>query len=65
MNLTQIVSGNSHTEPLRTFAQRARNLFRPRRRRHDPLLVLSLATFNSGGGWAQVLSPLKVRESVG
>ncbi len=45
MNVTRIVSENTQTEPLRTLARRARNLLRPRKRRHDPLLVLSLATF--------------------
>ena len=49
----------------RTFAQKIRRLFRPRQRRHDPFLVLSLATFNSGDSWAEVFSPLKVRENVG
>ena len=56
---------NKPTPAVPTLVERFRNLLRPRRRKHDPLLVLNLATFNAGGGWAQVLNPLKVRESVG
>ena len=49
----------------RTLVQKLRHRFAPRGRRHDPFLVLSLATFNSGDSWAEIFSPLKVRENVG
>ena len=61
----QLSPRNKPTAAQRSLTQRVRELLRPRLRRHDPLLVLSLTNFNSGGGWAQVFSPLKVRENVG
>lgn len=64
MNLTTHTEDNRSTRQ-RTFARKVQDLFRPRARRHDRLLVLSLALFNSGESWAQVFSPLKVREKVG
>ena len=35
-----------------------------RRRRHDPWLVLSLLSFNSGSGWNRIFNPLRSRENV-
>jgi len=32
-----------------------RSLIRVTYRRHDPLLVYSMASFNSGGGWKEFL----------
>jgi hypothetical protein len=32
-----------------------RSLARASRRRHDPLLVYSMASFNFGGGWRELL----------
>jgi len=39
-----------------------RTIFRRRRKRHDPLLVLNLANFNFADGWDRVFNPLKTRE---
>ena len=33
-----------------------RKAVRARRRRHDPMLVLNLATFNFAGGWSRTFS---------
>jgi len=39
-----------------------RVIFRRRRKKHDPLLVLNLANFNFVDGWDRVFNPLKTRE---
>ena len=42
----------------------SRRWFRPRRRRHDPMLVLSMAIFNSGSSWNQIFNPVPQRENI-
>lgn len=42
----------------------SRKWFQRRRRRHDPMLVLSMASFNSGSGWSQIFNPVPQRENV-
>jgi len=38
------------------FLRRSRqSLVRARNRNHDPLLVFSMASFNFGGGWRELL----------
>jgi hypothetical protein len=44
--------------------KRSQNWFRMRRRRHDPMLVLNMSIFNSGGGWNRIFNPLPQRENV-
>jgi hypothetical protein len=39
-----------------SFKSRLRQMFRRRRRRHDPLLVLNLSTFNFTDGWSRTFS---------
>ena len=36
----------------------------PRRRRHDPMLVLSMSVFNFEPGWNRVFNPFNHRENV-
>jgi len=38
-----------------SLATRWREIFR-RRRMHDPMLVLNMSIFNSGGGWDRLLN---------
>jgi hypothetical protein len=41
-----------------------RKLFRLRRRRHDPMLVLNMSTFNFEPGWNRVFNPVPARENI-
>jgi hypothetical protein len=34
-----------------------------RRKRHDPMLVLSMSTFNFMDGWDRILNPIKSHEN--
>jgi hypothetical protein len=43
----------------------SRQLFQRRRAGHDPLLVFNMSIFNFGGGWQEIVNPLKARETVG
>jgi hypothetical protein len=38
------------------FRRTLRQIFRRRRRRHDPLLVLNMSTFNFTDGWSRIFS---------
>ena len=46
------------------YQKKSRRWFRPRRRRHDAMLVLSLSIFNSGKSWDRIFSPIPQRENV-
>ncbi len=48
-----------------SFGEKLRAACAPRRRRHDPMLVLSMSIFNFEHGWSRVLNPLKTHETVG
>ena len=39
-----------------------REMFRRRRKTHDPMLVLNMANFNFADGWDRIFSPLKTHE---
>jgi len=39
-----------------------REMFRRRRRMHDPMLVFNMSIFNSANGWERTFNPLKVHE---
>lgn len=43
---------------------KSRKSWRPRRRPHDPMLVLSMSIFNSGSSWERILDPIRRRENV-
>lgn len=49
--------------PRRSFADKWRDRFRRRGRRHDPMLVLSMSTFNFDCGWSRVFDPLHTHEN--
>jgi len=38
------------------FRSKLRNVFRPRARRHDPMLVLNISIFNFTDGWSRTFS---------
>jgi len=38
------------------FRSRVRKLFRPRARRHDPMLVFNMSIFNFTDGWSRTFS---------
>jgi len=38
------------------FRGKLRNVFRPRARRHDPMLVLNMSIFNLTDGWSRTVS---------
>ena len=44
--------------------KKSRKWFRARRRRHDPMLVLSMSIFNSGRSWDRIFNPVPQRENV-
>jgi hypothetical protein len=48
----------------KTNQKKSRKLFRARRRRHDRMLVLSMALFNSGSSWNRIFSPVPERENI-
>lgn len=48
-----------------SFRQKLREAFRPRPRSHDPMLVLSMSTFNFEDGWSRVFNPFKTHENGG
>jgi len=48
----------------KTNQKKSRKWFRVRRRRHDPMLVLSMSLFNSGSSWDRIFSPVAQRENV-
>jgi hypothetical protein len=52
------------TNPKRTKVKRLRNLFRARRRWHDPMLALNMSIFNSGNGWGRIFNSVAARENV-
>jgi hypothetical protein len=57
---------NAKPKPARmNSARSAREIFRRRRRTHDPMLVFNMSIFNFGGGWQEIVNPLKARETVG
>ncbi len=41
------------------------NIFRPRSRRHDPMLVLNMAAFNFDSGWDRILNRNKAHQNGG
>jgi hypothetical protein len=47
-----------------TNQKKTRKWFGPRRRRHDAMLVLSLAIFNSGSSWNRIFNPVPERENI-
>ena len=46
------------------LTNKLRNLFRKRRRQHDPMLVFSISIFNFEGGWNRIFNPVTQRENV-
>lgn len=48
----------------RTKQAKTHKWFRARRRRHDPMLVLSMALFNSGSSWDRIFNPVPQHENV-
>jgi hypothetical protein len=47
-----------------TLTRKLKSRLLLRRRRHDPWLVLSLLSFNSGDGWNRTFNPLQSRENI-
>ena len=45
-------------------AAKSRKSFRPRRRPHDPMLVLNMEIFNSGRSWDRIFDVIPRRENV-
>ena len=46
------------------YQKKSRRWFRARRRRYDPMLVLSMWIFNSGSSWDRIFNPVPHRENV-
>ena len=71
MNLKSNMDSNRSREgkearlkiPQKNFAQKWRERFQRRRRKHDPMLALNMSVFNFDDGWNRIFSPLKVREN--
>jgi hypothetical protein len=40
-----------------------REMFRRRRRMHDPMLVLNMSSFNFTDGWSRTFNPVKIHEN--
>jgi hypothetical protein len=49
--------------PPRTFAEKWREKFRRRPRKHDPMLVLNMSIFNLDDGWNRTFNPVKIHEN--
>jgi len=47
----------------RSFASKQREIFRRRRRMHDPMLVLNMSIFNFADGWNRTFNQLKIHEN--
>ncbi|PYL85006.1 MAG: hypothetical protein DMF17_09880 [Verrucomicrobia bacterium] len=47
----------------RSFARKQREIFRRRRRMHDPMLVLNMSIFNFADGWNRTFNQLKIHEN--
>jgi hypothetical protein len=47
----------------RTLACKWREMFRRRRRMHDPMLVLNMSMFNFADGWNRTFNQLKIHEN--
>jgi len=45
------------------LADRWRELFRRRRRMHDPMLVFNMSIFNFANGWDRTFNQFKVHEN--
>jgi hypothetical protein len=54
----QAASATGMSAPPQTSAGKWRETFRRRRRRHDPMLVLNMSTFNFDHGWSQIVNPM-------
>jgi hypothetical protein len=50
---------NRTNRSLRTLQQEWQRIFRRRRERHDPMLVMNMSIFNFDGGWNRVFNPFK------
>jgi len=49
--------------PQRNLADKWREMFRRRRRMHDPMLVLNMSIFNFTDGWNRTFNQLKIHEN--
>ena len=45
------------------LTHRWQEMFRRRRRMHDPMLVLNMSIFNFADGWNRTFNPLKIHEN--
>jgi hypothetical protein len=61
------MNGRRKTEMTRqrpSLIYRWQQIFSPRQRRHDPMLVLNMTIFNLAGGWNRIFNQLKIHENV-
>jgi len=47
-----------------TSVAKPRKWFQRHRRRHDPLLVFNMSTFNFDSGWNRIFNPTRQRENI-
>jgi hypothetical protein len=47
----------------RSLASAWREMFRRRRRMHDPMLALNMSIFNFAAGWNRTFNELKIHEN--
>ncbi|PYL10631.1 MAG: hypothetical protein DME34_00200 [Verrucomicrobia bacterium] len=50
--------------PRQNLSKKWREMFRRRRRMHDPMLVLNMSIFNFAGGWDRLLNRPQVYTNV-
>jgi hypothetical protein len=48
---------------LQKLGGKYRQIFRRRRPKHDPMLLLSMSIFNFQDGWSRTFNPLKTHET--
>ena len=48
---------------LQKLGGKYRRIFRRRRLKHDPMLLLSMSIFNFRDGWSRTFNPLKTHET--
>ena len=54
----------NRTNPsLPTLQRKWHRIFRRRRERHDPLLVMNMSIFDFDGGWNRIFNPFKAHDN--
>jgi len=61
--MNEVTHMNRTNPSLPTLQRKWQRIFRRRRERHDPMLVMNMSIFNFDGGWNRVFNPLKAHDN--